>query len=243
MKKTGRKDSQKTAAKKGKPKTAKSVRATKAGIPSEARKRKPAPRKPASKEQASMPSASDTFPIVGMGASAGGLEALTSFFNNMPADSHMAFVLVVHLDPGHTSMMPELLKRHTAMNVIEAKDGMTVEPDRVYVIPPNKDMSIFGRVLQIAAPAQMRGLRMPIDFFFRSLAEDQGEKAISVILSGTGSDGTLGHEGDSRRGRDVHGPGPRDGTLRRHAPKRDHRRVLRITSCRWRRCRMSCRPT
>ncbi len=200
MKKTGRKDSQKTAAKKGKPKTAKSVRATKAGIPSEARKRKPAPRKSASKEQASIPSASDAFPIVGMGASAGGLEALTSFFNNMPSDSHMAFVLVVHLDPGHASMMPELLKRHTAMDVIEAQDGMTVEPNRVYVIPPNKDMSIFGRVLQIAVPAQMRGLRMPIDFFFRSLAEDQGEKAISVILSGTGSDGTLGM-------RAIHGAG------------------------------------
>jgi two-component system, chemotaxis family, CheB/CheR fusion protein len=200
MKKAGRNDRHKTAAKKVKPKTPKSVRATKAGIPSETRKRKPAPRKPASKKQASIPSASDAFPIVGMGASAGGLEALTSFFNNMPADSHMAFVLVVHLDPGHTSMMPELLKRHTSMDVIEAQNGMTVEPNRVYVIPPNKDMSIFGRVLQIGAPAQMRGLRMPIDFFFRSLAEDQGEKAISVILSGTGSDGTLGM-------RAIHGAG------------------------------------
>ena len=200
MKKTGRKYSQKTAAKKGKPETPKSVRATKAGIPPEARKRKPAPRKSASKEPVGIPSASDAFPIVGMGASAGGLEALTSFFNNMPADSHMAFILVVHLDPGHTSMMPELLKRHTAMNVIEAQNGMTVEPNRVYVIPPNRDMSIFGRVLQIGAPAQMRGLRMPIDFFFRSLAEDQGEKAISVILSGTGSDGTLGM-------RAIHGAG------------------------------------
>jgi two-component system CheB/CheR fusion protein len=200
MKKTGKKVTQKTAAKRGKPKTAKPVRETKVGIRPEAKKRNPAPRKPSSRDQAGIPSASDTFPIVGMGASAGGLEALTSFFNNMPADSHMAFVLVVHLDPGHTSMMPELLKRHTAMNVIEAQDGMTVEPNRVYVIPPNKDMSIFGRVLQIAAPAQMRGLRMPIDFFFRSLAEDQGEKAISVILSGTGSDGTLGM-------RAIHGAG------------------------------------
>jgi two-component system CheB/CheR fusion protein len=135
-----------------------------------------------------------------MGASAGGLEALTSFFNNMPADSHMAFVLVVHLDPGHVSMMPELLKRHTSMDVIEAQNGMTVEPDRVYVIPPNKDMSIVSRALQIDAPSAMRGLRMPIDLFFRSLAEDQGEKAICVILSGTGSDGTLGM-------RAIHGEG------------------------------------
>ena len=144
--------------------------------------------------------ASDAFPIVGMGASAGGLEALTSFFNNMPADSHMAFILVLHLDPGHVSMMPELLKRHTSMDVIEAQNGMMVEPDCVYVIPPNKDMSIVGRALQIDSPSATRGMRMPIDLFFRSLAEDQGEKAICVILSGTGSDGTLGM-------RAIHGAG------------------------------------
>jgi two-component system CheB/CheR fusion protein len=197
MKKTGKKVTQKPAAKKGKPKT---VRETKAGIRPEARKRKPAPRKPASEAQFSIPSSSDAFPIVGMGASAGGLEAFTAFFNNMPAESHMAFVLVVHLDPGHASMMPELLKRHTKMDVVEAQDGMTVVPDRVYVIPPNRDMSIFGRVLQIGAPAEMRGMRMPIDSFLRSLAEDQGEKAISIILSGTGSDGTLGM-------RAIHGAG------------------------------------
>ena len=199
MKKAGKKRKP-PAAKKSKPKTAKPVRKPKIGIPHEAKKSKPAPRKPSSTERVSPPSASDDFPIVGMGASAGGLEAFTSFFNNMPADSRMAFVLVVHLDPGHASMMPELLKRHTKMDVIEAQDGMTVVPDRVYVIPPNRDMSIFGRVLQIAAPSEMRGLRMPIDSFFRSLAEDQGEKAISIILSGTGSDGTLGM-------RAIHGAG------------------------------------
>jgi two-component system, chemotaxis family, CheB/CheR fusion protein len=200
MKKSGKNESQKPAAKKNKPKTAKPVRKTKIGIPPETGKSNPAPRKPASEDQVSVPSASDAFPIVGMGASAGGLEALTSFFSYMPADSRMAFVLVVHLDPGHVSMMPELLKRHTTMNVIEAQDGMTVEPDSVYVIPPNRDMSIFNRVLQIGAPAATRGMRMPIDFFFRSLAEDQGEKAICIILSGTGSDGTLGM-------RAIHGAG------------------------------------
>jgi len=126
MKKTGKKVTQRPAAKKGKPKTAKPVQETKVGIPPE-----PGKRKPSSKERVSPPSASDAFPIVGMGASAGGLEAFTSFFTNMPADSHMAFVLVVHLDPGHASMMPELLKRHTKMDVIEAQDGMTVVPDRV----------------------------------------------------------------------------------------------------------------
>ena len=110
-----------------------------------------------------------------MGASAGGLEALTSFFGSMPADSHMAFVVVVHLDPGHVSMMPELLRRHTGMVVIEAQNGVTVEPDSVYVIPPNKDISVFNGVLQVESPAAARGVRMPIDFFFRSLAEDQGK--------------------------------------------------------------------
>src|SRR5512136_3466132 len=132
MKKTGKNASQKPAAKKGKPKTAKPVRKTKVGIRPEAKKRKPAPRKPSSKDQVSPPSAPDAFPIVGMGASAGGLEAFTSFFNKMPADSHMAFVLVVHLDPSHASMMPELLKRHTSMDVIEAQDGMPVAPGCVY---------------------------------------------------------------------------------------------------------------
>ena len=148
-----------------------------------------------------------------MGASAGGLEALTAFFNNMPADSHMAFVLVLHLDPGHVSMMPELLKRHTSMDVIEAQNDMMVEPDCVYVIPPNKDMSIVGGALQIDAPSATRGMRMPIDLFFRSLAEDQGEKAICVILSGYGIRRDPRDEGDSRRGRVVRGPGAGNGAL------------------------------
>ncbi|HET6489007.1 MAG TPA: chemotaxis protein CheB [Syntrophales bacterium] len=175
-------------------------KADKRSRPAGAKKRKPTPRKPVSSKLSGTVSASDAFPVVGMGASAGGLEALTSFFNNMPADSRMAFILVLHLDPGHVSMMPELLKRHTSMDVIEAQNGMTVEPDRVYVIPPNKDMSIIDMTLQIHAPSATRGMRMPIDFFFRSLAEDRGEKAISVILSGTGSDGTLGM-------RAIHGAG------------------------------------
>jgi two-component system CheB/CheR fusion protein len=175
-------------------------KAGKKSKPPEAKKRKLSTRKPSSKVLSGISSSSDAFPIVGMGASAGGLEALTAFFNNMTADSHMAFILVLHLDPGHVSMMPELLKRHTSMDVIEAQNGMTVEPDQVYVIPPNKDMSIVGRALQIHAPSATRGMRMPIDLFFRSLAEDQGEKAICVILSGTGSDGTLGM-------RAIHGAG------------------------------------
>lgn len=133
-----------------------------------------------------------TFPIVGMGASAGGLEAFEQFFIHMPTDSGIAFVVVPHLDPSHASMLTDLLKRFTKMKVIEIKDRMRVEPDHVYVIPPNKDIAIFHGILQLTMPAKPRGLRMPIDLFFRSLAEDQGERTICIILSGSGSDGTMG---------------------------------------------------
>jgi two-component system CheB/CheR fusion protein len=141
-----------------------------------------------------------SFPIVGIGASAGGLEAFEQFFSKLPPDSGMAFVLIPHLDPSHASMMTELLRRVAAIQVTEAEDGVKVEPNHVYVIPPNKEMSIFRGILQLEAPKKVHGLRMPIDFFFRSLAEDQGEMAICIILSGTGSDGTLGL-------RAIHGAG------------------------------------
>ncbi|TSA40544.1 MAG: SAM-dependent methyltransferase [Betaproteobacteria bacterium] len=132
------------------------------------------------------------FPIVGIGASAGGLEAFEQLFRHLPPDSGMAFVLVPHLDPGHASILSEILQRTTAMPVVEAQDQMAVAPDHVYIIPPNRDMAIFHGVLQLSVPEQPRGQRMPIDAFLRSLAEDQGEQAVGIILSGTGSDGTLG---------------------------------------------------
>jgi two-component system, chemotaxis family, CheB/CheR fusion protein len=132
------------------------------------------------------------FPIVGIGASAGGLEAFEQFFGKIPSNSGMGFVLVQHLDPSHASILTEILQRSTAMPVIEAQDQMAVAPNAVYVIPPNRDMAIFHGVLQLSVPEQPRGHRTPIDSFFRSLAEDQGEWAIGVILSGTGTDGTLG---------------------------------------------------
>ena len=133
-----------------------------------------------------------SFPIVALGASAGGLEAFEQFFRHVPADSGMAFVLVPHLDPSHASILTEILQRSTAMPVVEAQDQMAVAPNRVYVIPPNRDMAIFHGALQLSVPEPPRGQRMPIDAFLRSLAEDQGERAIGVILSGTGTDGTLG---------------------------------------------------
>ena len=132
------------------------------------------------------------FSIVGIGASAGGLETLEVFLRNVPGASGMAFVIVQHLDPTHKGIMPELLQRATPMQVVQVKDLTRVEPDHVYVIPPNKDMSILRRGLHLIEPAAPRGLRLPIDFFFHSLADDLEERSIGVILSGMGSDGTLG---------------------------------------------------
>ena len=132
------------------------------------------------------------FHVVGMGGSAGGLEAFGQFFSHLPPDTGLAFVLVPHLEPTHKGMMPELLGRHTKMQVVEAEDGMEVQPNHVYVIPPNADLAILHGKLQVLEPAAPRGLRMPIDFFFRQLAADQKEKAVAIILSGMGSDGTLG---------------------------------------------------
>ena len=132
------------------------------------------------------------FPIVGIGASAGGLEALEQFLRRVPVRSGMAVVIVQHLDPTHKGLMPELLQRATGMKVIQVKDRTKVRPDCVYVIPPNKDMSILHGVLHLLEPAVPHGLRLPIDFFLRSLAQDQQERSIGVILSGMGSDGTLG---------------------------------------------------
>lgn len=131
-------------------------------------------------------------PVAGIGASAGGLEALLQFLEQVPVDSGLAYVIVQHLDPTQKGMMPELLQRATAMKVAQVKDRTRVRPNCVYVIPPNHDMSLLHGVLHLLTPTASRGLRLPIDFFFRSLAEDQREQSIGIILSGMGSDGTLG---------------------------------------------------
>ncbi|MDQ1331119.1 MAG: two-component system, chemotaxis family, CheB/CheR fusion protein [Thermodesulfobacteriota bacterium] len=149
-------------------------------------KKKPVPERGISRDT------NQQFPIVGIGASAGGLEALELFLNNVPAKSGMAFVIVQHLDPTHKGIMVELLKRFTPMTVVQVKDLMQVNPDSVYVIPPNKDLSILHGKLHLFNPTASHGLRLPIDFFFRSLADDLHDKSIGVILSGMGSDGTLG---------------------------------------------------
>jgi len=154
-----------------------------------AKVREPAPSRP------SGTAAGTAFPIVGIGASAGGLEALEQFLRHVPERTGLAFVVVQHLDPTHKDMMVELLSRATAMKVVQVRDRLKVKPDHVYVIPPNKDLSILHGVLHLLPPAAPRGLRLPIDFFFRSLAADLRDRSIGVILSGMGSDGTLGLRG------------------------------------------------
>ncbi|HEY3415454.1 MAG TPA: chemotaxis protein CheB, partial [Armatimonadota bacterium] len=134
------------------------------------------------------------FPIVGIGASAGGLAAFEAFFRHMPAetDRGIAFVLVQHLAPDHTSLLGELIQRFTRMRVSEVEDGMFVERNHVYIIPPNADLSLFHGRLHLLEPSAPKGIPLPIDHFFRSLAQEKRDAAIAIVLSGAGSDGTLG---------------------------------------------------
>ena len=132
------------------------------------------------------------FPVVCIGASAGGLEAFTQLLEALPTDTGMAFVLVSHLSPSHASHLAEILSRSTRMPVQEVKDEPKVEPNRVYVIPPDSTMVIDKGCLKLLPRRPVRGQHHPIDRFLESLASDQSHKSIAVILSGTGSDGTLG---------------------------------------------------
>ena len=131
-------------------------------------------------------------PVVGIGASAGGLEAFEKFFKAMPDNNGMGFVLVPHLDPTHISILPELLQKYTKMKVYRVEEGMKVQPNSVYVIPPNKYLAILHHGLHLLDQGGVSGSRLPVDFFFRSLAQDQKRNAIGIVFSGTGSDGTLG---------------------------------------------------
>ncbi|HEX7092552.1 MAG TPA: chemotaxis protein CheB [Nitrospiraceae bacterium] len=132
------------------------------------------------------------FLIVGIGASAGGLEAMEEFFRHMPPSSGMAFVVVSHQHAGHVSLLPSLLGRCTAMSVLMATDGMELEPNLVYLAPGGTNMAILHGTLHLMEPASQVRVPLPIDYFLRSLADDRKQRAIGVILSGTGTDGTLG---------------------------------------------------
>jgi len=132
------------------------------------------------------------FLYVGIGASAGGLDALKKFLSNIPDQSGMAFIIVQHMDPTHKSGLVNILKRSTSITVSQVEDGVQVEPDHVCVIPPNNDMGILDGKLLLLEPTEPHGLRMPINYFFTSLAQDQEDNAVGIILSGFGSDGSIG---------------------------------------------------
>jgi two-component system, chemotaxis family, CheB/CheR fusion protein len=134
----------------------------------------------------------EKFPVVAIGASAGGFDALKKFFKEIPSDPGMAFVVVQHLDPKHESTLADLMSRFTSLEVVQVQDGMKVEVDHVYIIPPNRDMGMINGKLQLIEPTEPHGLRLPINFFFNNLAQDQKENSIAIILSGYGSDGSIG---------------------------------------------------
>jgi len=142
----------------------------------------------------------DSFPIVGIGASAGGMEAIETFFSAMPADVGMAFVIIQHLSPSHKSLMSSLLAKHTSMKVLEAQDGIKIELGCVYINPPDRNIALINGALHFMEMPPARELRLSIDYFFRTLAEDREEKAICIIFSGTGSDGTLGVKAVKEKG-------------------------------------------
>jgi two-component system CheB/CheR fusion protein len=142
----------------------------------------------------------EDFPVVGIGASAGGLAAFEAFFSAMPPEPGMAFVMVQHLDPNHKSILTDLIGRYTRMSVYEVRNEMAVRPNCVYVIPPNRDMVFQGDTLLLLEPTEPRGHRLPIDSFFKSLAGSKQEWAVGIVLSGTGSDGTKGVRAIKARG-------------------------------------------
>ena len=130
--------------------------------------------------------------VVGIGASAGGLKPIENFFDHMPGDSGMAFVVVQHLSPDFKSLMDELLARHTKMAIHKVSDGVTIEPNSIYLIPPEKNMAMSDGKLLLTDKTVARGLSLPIDIFFSSLAAEAGERSVAIVLSGTGSDGSRG---------------------------------------------------
>ncbi len=152
------------------------------------------------------------FPVVAIGASAGGLDAFRKLFDALPADAGMAFILIQHLDPSRASLMVDLLAGHTKNIVRQASDGMPLEPGNVYVIPPGAYLSIRGGTLHLSEPQERHGARLPIDFFLRSFAAERGRRAICVILSGTGADGTLGLKAIKEKGGLVIAQNPDEAT-------------------------------
>ena len=144
------------------------------------------------------------FPVVGIGASAGGLDACRKLVGALATGNGMAFILIQHLDPTHESMMVDLLADHTSMTVRQATDGMPIERDHLYVIPPGTYLSVGDGALHLSQPQARHGARLPFDFLLHSMADEFGARAICVILSGTGADGSLGLQGRQGKWRVRH---------------------------------------
>ncbi len=159
------------------------------------------------------PRGPDDFSIVGIGASAGGLDACKTLLSALPAGNGLAFILIQHLDPTHESMMVDLLTGHTPMKVSQAAEGLPLEPDHVYVIPPGPYLSVDNGVLHLSQPQTRHGARLPFDFLLQSLANDCGARAIGVILSGTGADGSLGIKAVKNKGGLVIAQDPDEATF------------------------------
>jgi two-component system, chemotaxis family, CheB/CheR fusion protein len=148
--------------------------------------------------------------VVGLGASAGGLDACRKFLSELPAKTGMAFILVQHLDPTHESMMAELLQGHTSMTVRQAKDGMPIEPEHLYLIPPGTYLSTGSGALHLSEPDARHGARLPFDFLLNSMATEFGDRVIGVVLSGTGADGSRGLKAVNEKGGFVIAQDPKD---------------------------------
>lgn len=166
------------------------------------------------------------FPVVGIGASAGGIPAMEGLFKRLPADPDAAFVIVTHLSPERESMLHEVVERYTSLPVMIAEDDVLVEPNHIYVMPSNAILTIKERRLRLRRPDAANRERKPIDIFLSSLAEDQGEYAVAAILSGGDGDGTLGGQGRQGKRWLHHGPGQRrlGSPQSRHARKRNRER-------------------
>ncbi len=173
--------------------------------------------------------AGEKFPVVGIGASAGGLEAFELFFRNLPSGMNAAFVLIQHLGTEQPSILRDLLERFTNLPVHEATEGMRIEPGHVYVIPVRVYMALEEGVLKLTERSGSRHhIPMPIDFFFRSLASERGENAVAILLSGTGTDGTLGFRDINGAGGRYHGTGAFRCQIPGHAGKRHQLRPCRL---------------
>ena len=172
------------------------------------------------------------FPVVALGASAGGLDAFRKLFGALPANSGMAFILIQHLDPTHASMMVDLLAGHTKMEIRQAADGMPLEREHVYVIPPAVYLSLHEGVFKLSVPQERHGARLPFDFFLRSLAAECGEGAICVILSGTGADGSVGLKAVKESGGLVIVQNP-DEAAYDGMPRARSQPASSTSSCRW----------